>query len=36
MSFFFHVQKNKDDKENSEQAWKFLVFFTFAPNSACL
>ena len=26
MSFFFRFPENKDDKENSEQSWKFLVF----------
>ena len=35
--FFFSFPENKEDKENSEQAWTFLVFFTLtAPNSACL
>ena len=39
--FFFLFAENKEDKENSEQDWTFLVFcfvlFTLtAPNSACL
>ena len=38
--FFFSFPENKEDKENSEQAWTLLVFWVFltltAPNSACL
>ena len=39
--FFFPFPKNKEDKENIEQAWPFLDFFVFvftltAPNSPCL
>ena len=36
--FFFPFPENKEDEENSEQAWTFLDFFftLTAPNSACL
>ena len=34
---FFPFPENKEDKENSEQGWTFLVFFTLtAPNSEYL
>ena len=29
---FFHFPENKEDKDNSEQAWSFLVFTLTIPN----
>ena len=33
MSFFLSFPENKEDKENSEQAWTFLVFFFYLGTS---
>ena len=32
LSFFFPFPENKEDKENSQQAWSFLLFTLTVPN----